>query len=201
MTDESIIRGVDQLQNRMSMTRATEAMVKKQDAEIIAAIIAGATLTVPVGVGSEWDTAAGDPESDIVDARQEIMDHSNISSAEIRNLALLVGTNISGVLLKQMMINNVVTRLSDYLQTSFGITLYETRDAHLIDTAVLMVIGEQTGVHGVYTGGAVPLVEETRIPGVGTEYLVTKYFKSKIAPDSSTVATSSRICTLTNTHS
>lgn len=197
VTDESVIRSIQAVQNRMNITQAAAAMAKKEDAEIMAAIIAGAGQTV--NITTPWDNAAGDPEADIVAARQKIMHNSNVTSAEIRNLALIVGTNVSSELLKLQLIGNVQQKLSDYLQSAFGITMYETRDTGFADLAVLMVTGEQTGIHGIYTGGAVPLVEQWRDPGVGDAYLVTKYFKTKIVPESTTQATTNRIVKLSNT--
>jgi len=206
ITDESTIKGTDQLQNRMSVMKAIEAIAKDEDAEIIDAIIAGAHVTgasyyVTIAGGSEWDTASGDPEKDILAARSIVNQYSNVTAAELRKAIVLCGVNVSGELMKLQLINNVQQTLAGYLQSSFGISILESRDADLADHAYFIVPGMSTGHHMVYAGNAVPLSESQRVMGVGEDYLVTKYFGSKIVPETSSDAYNYRIVTIHNTHS
>jgi len=205
ITDESTIKGTDQLQNRMSVMKAIEAIANDEDAEIIDAIIAGvhtgAGYYVNVAAGSEWDTASGDPEKDILAARSIVNQYSNVQAAELRKAIVLVHVNVSGELFKLQLINNVQQTLAGYLQSSFGITILETRDADLVDTAGFIVPGMNTGHHMVYDGTAVPLSESERVLGVGEDYLVTKYFGSKVVPESASDTDNYRIVKIANVKS
>lgn len=201
ITTEARIRGIDNAQQTYSMRRCAEAIAKKQDEEILDAIIAGAGQTVTIASGNEWDTANGDPEKDIVDARQLIVDNSNVTDAELNRLCLIVGTNVSSELLKLQLIGNVQTALRDYLKTAFNITMFETRDADFADIAILLVNSDNTGQHGIFTGPLPELVVDYPVHGVGREWLVTKFFATKIMPESTTQTTSNRIVKISNTKS
>jgi hypothetical protein len=205
ITDESVIKRTDQLQNRMSMIKAIESIAADQDAEIIDSIVAGvhtgAGYYVNIAGGSEWDTASGDPEADIVAARSIINQYSNVTAAELRNMIVLCHVNVSGELFKLQLINNVQQTLASYLNSSFGITILETRDSDLADAAYAIVPGMNTGHHMVYDGSAVPLSETERVMGVGWDYLVTKYFGTKVVPESASDTDNYRIVKINNTKS
>jgi len=204
ITDEAVIRGLDNVQNQTEVKRVSEAIAKAQDANIIDAIVAGAHTGsgyyVNVASGAEWNTANGDPEADIIAARELINTYSNITAAELRQLFLLCNVNVSSQLLKLQLIGNVQQSMANYLKTAFGIDMLETRDSDLADTAYLVATGRNTGEHGVYTGGKVPLVERVRRHGVGDEYIVKKWFGTKIMPESSTDTDNYRIVKINNTH-
>ena len=80
------------------------------------------------------------------------------------------------------------------------IAIFESRDADLADDAYLIVSNMRTGEHGFYDGPAVDLVEEHRVPGVGMEWIIDKYFKSYIVPDDEETpgTTTRRICKIAN---
>jgi hypothetical protein len=185
--------------------RAVEAIAAHQDAEIIDAIVAGvhtgSGYYVNIGAGNEWDTSLGDPEADILSARAIINQYSNVTASELRTMIILAGVNVSGELYKLQLINNVQQTLAGYLNSSFGITILETRDADLVDDAFAIVPGMNTGHHMVYNGNAVPLSESERRMGAGWEYLVTKYFGSKIVPESASDTDNYRIVKIHNTKS
>ncbi len=203
ITDESVIKRTDRLQNRMSIMRAIESIAADQDGEIIDSIVAGAHTGagyfVDIAAGNEWDTANGDPEADILNARSLINQYSNVKAAELRNMVVLTHVNVSGELFKLQLINNVQQTMASYLQQSFGITVLETRDADLADAAYAIVPGMNTGHHMVYAGNAVPLSEQERVMGVGWDYLVTKYFGTKVVPESGSDTDNYRIVKINNT--
>jgi hypothetical protein len=206
LTDEAEYRGIGQIQNQTSIKRVAEAFAKKEDADIIDAIVAGAptgsSYKVTIGAGNEWNSgnATVDIVADIIKARGIILHNSNVQPPEIRNLGLLVGTNVSSYLMELNLINNVQQTIEQYLKTAYGITLYESRDTDLADNAYLMIPGEGTGRHLVFDIPGANLVEQGRVMGVGQKYMVTKYFATKIEPLSESVATSPyRIVKIENT--
>jgi len=199
ITKEAKIRGQSDYQRVFSMRRAVEALAKLKDAEIVDAIIAAIGNTVTIAAGKEWNTANGDPEADIVNARELILHNSNCSNAEIKQLGLLVGTNVSSQLLKLQLIGNVQQSIASYMQTAYGMTMHESRDVDLADAAYLLIKGRSTGEHGMYDGPAVDLVENYPVRGVGMEWLVTQFFATKILPDAAGGTTSTRIVKIANT--
>lgn len=203
LTDESKYRGIQNMQNVTSIRRVAEAFAKKQDAEIIDAIIAAAPAgnTVTITAGAEWDksSATTDIVHNIIEARGNILHNSNVLMEEIKSLGLLVGTNVSSYLLELNMINNVTQTIEQYLKSAYGIIMYESRDADLADDSFLIVPGERTGRHLVFDIPEANLVEQGRVMGVGEKYMVTKYFQTKIEPESKSVATNNRIAKITNT--
>jgi len=198
ITKEAKIRGQGDNQRQFSMRRCVEAIAAKKDAEIIDAIIAAIGSTVTIAAGNEWDTAKGDPEADILAARTVILDQSNVQPTEIRSLGLLVGTKISSQLLKTQLIGNVQQSLAQYLKVGFGISMFESRDTDLADAAYLMVMGRTIGEHGYYNGPAADLVENYPVHGVGEEWLVTQFFKTKIYPDAAAGTTTKKIIKINN---
>jgi len=205
ITDEAVIRGQAAIQNQMEVRRVIENAAKLQDAEILDVVQSGAsdgaTEKVTIAGAAEWDLAAGDPEADIVNALTIIDTLSNVSDAELMSGILVAHVNVRSEFRKLQLINNVQQTLQQYLKASLGLSIMGTRDADFVDTAFIVIPGRETGEHGIYNGNAVPLVEQGRKRGVGQEYLIKKWFKSKIKPESDTKATSYRICKIENTHS
>jgi len=203
ISDEAVIRGQSAIQNQMEVRRVIDAAAKAQDAEILDTVIAGAHTGagyfVDIAGTYEWDAANADPEADVVKALGLIDTYSNVTDAELNSCNLIVHVNVRWVFKQLQLINNVQQTLEQYLKASHGITIMGTRDADLLDAAYLTVPGRDTGEHGIYTGGAVPLVEETRRVGVGQEYLIKKWFKSKVKPESKTDVYSYRIVKINNT--
>jgi len=199
ISDESLLRQLQDYQARFSRRRASEALAKKKDAEILDALKAGAGQTVTVAAGNEWDTAAGKPADDIVKAIGLILDKSNILDTDIRGMAVIVPTTVYHYLLKLQTIENVMTTVKAWFEQGYGLRFYPTR--HFDDDAIVMVPGEQTAVHGVLRTNLFPLVEEERVKGRGYEYIIRQYFKTLVIPESSTQSTSNRICKISNVYS
>ena len=139
-----------------------------------------------------------------MDAWSYILDESNVRLEEMKSVCLVYPAKVDGKLRGLRMINNIQRSLMDYLGKSYGFTFYPTRyysetvSTGIQDDALLIVKGEKTGTHGVYSGNAIPMAETTRIFGRGTDYIIKKLFFTKVAPESSSVSTSYRICKIAN---
>ena len=198
MTDESKLRQLDNYQMEFSRRRATEALAKAKDENILSALKNGAGGSKTLAGGSEWDSGGGAPEDDIVDAIEYIFSNSNIMDTEIKNIAVIVPAGVWGELLKLQSINNIQQSLKDYFEKSYGIKFYPTR--YYTDEAVVLVAGsEQTAIHGVLRTNKIPLVEEER-KGTATIYTVRQYFATAIVPDNDD-GTSNRIYLINNVKS
>lgn len=198
LTDEAKVRQLQNYQLDFSRRRASEALAKAKDSNIINALKNGAGGSKTLASGKEWDASGGSPEDDIVDAIEYIFSNSNIMDSEIKNIAVIVPASVWGELLKLQSINNIMQSLREYFEKSYGIKFYPTRI--LTDTALVLVAGsDQTAIHGVYNGRDIPLVEEKR-EGAATIYTVRQYFATVVVPENDD-GTSNRIYKIVNVKS
>lgn len=190
ITDSAKLRAVIGTQNTINARRASEALAKLKDDEILAAIYAGAGGSVTAG--AKWTSASCDIEADVVNAWNGILNNSNVNETEIENLALIVPTAAFAKINTLKLIGNVQQTIKDYIDQSFGITVYPTRTTKLGSTtstdALLMIPGELSAQHGVLSPAAagaanVPLVESERVMGAGDDYLITQWYKTIVIED------------------
>jgi len=217
LTDQAVLRQLDNLQLTTSVRKAQEAMARQKDKEILDAIIAGAYSgnDVTVTAGDEWNGGGtgADPESDIVDAWNNIVANSTVFIQEMVNVNLLVPANVIGELYKLKLIGNVQQKLSEYVKGSFNINIWPTRYTDSIthdtgsfydgltgisDDAYLIVYSEDTGIHGVLQTNQIPMSEQRRVPLRGEEYFFRSFFRTKISPKSSSESTSAMIAKIAN---
>lgn len=194
ITDESVIRGIATEQNRRSFMRAAESLAKKKDGNILSALYTGAGQAQTVS--NAWDTGSGTPADDIVGAWGLLLKNSNITDAEMKKVWLVLPAEAFALVSKLQEISNINQRLRDWLEQSFGISIVATRSTELGNNAIMVVNSEETATHGVLSSSQIPLSEEERIPGVGDRFTIRQYFNTKVVPESSSVATTKRICKL-----
>jgi hypothetical protein len=171
--DSTLLRG----ESFENMDRQQLAIVRNMadviDDLILETLIAGANQTVTVAGGSEWDTASGDAEANILKAMDLIFENGRVSGNE--PLALVVPAKHRNVLLQTTLYGNVVESLEGHLKRMANITLYYSRNARLADTALLLVPGSETAEFFQYNGDGFRETELTRIPGVGFDWMLTGY--------------------------
>lgn len=194
ITDESVLRGIATEQNRRSFMRAAESLAKKKDGNILSTLYTGAGQSQTVS--NAWDTNAGTAADDIVGAWGLLLKNSNITDAEMKKVWLVLPAEAFALVSKLQEISNINQRLRDWLEQSFGISIVATRSADLGNNAIMVVNSEETATHGVLASSQIPLSEEERIPGVGDRFTIRQYFNTKVVPESSSVATTKRICKL-----
>lgn len=207
MTDHTKLRQLGNYQNSFSRRRAAEKLAELKDSNIIDTIYDG--IGNGAAAAAAWDTfptaTAEQIASDITGAIGTIMQNSNMQVHEFRDLVMLVPAEVYGVLLAPMEIENITQSIMKYFSSQHGLKIFPTRytyDAGSYQSnldAVLYVSNNKTLIHGVLSKpGAIPLVEEERKLGRGTEYLVRQFFNSVVIPDSASTATSSRIAAITD---
>jgi len=206
ITDWAKARQQANLTVQQMIKRGAEWFQECEDSQILDAIYARVGNTVSVSPGNEWDAAgvSTDPEKDIMDAWAEILDHSNIGLEDMKNVALVYPAKVDNVLRGLKLIGNIQTSLMSYLKGSYGFTFLPTRyydeagSTKLQDDALLVVSGDATGIHGVYSGGAIPLSETWRENGRGQEFLTKKLFFTAMQPESTSVTNSYRVVKIAN---
>lgn len=207
LTDFAKARQQEQLTYTAMVKRGSEYFAEVEDSQILDALYAGAgATTVTIAAGDEWDAAGvgTDPEANISEAWNNILDQSNVPLEEIKNVALIYPAKVDATLRGLKLIGNIQQSLMKYIGDSYGFSFHPTRyydetgATKLQDDALMVVKGDETGIHGVYDGQAIPLSETWRVEGRGQEILTKKLFFTKIQPESQTVATSYRICKIAN---
>jgi hypothetical protein len=213
ITDEAKARQLADYQRQVGMKRAAEAMAKQMDQHILDMIIAGANTSnlVTVGGGDEWNSGGADVDIDgnVGTAINNILSNSNVSLEDIANINMVVPAPVYGELKKLHLIGNVQQKFLDYFKSVYGLSIYPTRytdaisgnPAGISDDAYIVVYTDDAGITGSFEPAAgmnIPLTEERRAYGSGDETLFTRYFKTKIQPLSSTVATSRLIARIAN---
>lgn len=198
--DSTLLRG----ESFENMDRQQLAIVRNMadviDDLILETLIDGANQTVTVAGGSEWDTANGDAEANILKAMDKIFENGRVSGNE--PLALVVPAKHRNVLLQTTLYGNVVESLEGHLKRMANITLYYSRNSRLADTALLLVPGSETAEFFQYNGDGFRETELTRIPGVGFDWMLTGYMGCVVheMQDGATagLGKNNRICTITN---
>lgn len=204
ITDEAVIRQYQQKQWRTGVRSLARAMARKKNYDILEAIVNGYTLST--ASDGSWQTNTDYVLSDVLNAINKILedDTADIVTADLRNAVLALPIKAWGIISGLTTINNLKTTFKDYIMEEYpGLKIVPFKEISTStglgggDDGYLCIGGEELGEHGVYNGGHVPLVEDKRV-GAARKYIVRQYFKSKITPDSSSVATSSRIHAITS---
>ena len=198
--DSTLLRG----ESFENMDRQQLAIVRNMadviDDLILETLIAGANQTVTVAGGSEWDTASGDAEANILKAMDLIFENGRVSGNE--PLALVVPAKHRNVLLQTTLYGNVVESLADHLKRMANITIYYSRNSRLADLALLLVPGSETAEFFQYNGDGFRETELTRIPGVGFDWMLTGYMGCVVheMQDGATAGDgkNNRICKISN---
>jgi len=192
ITDESIIRQLDDVQMQKSVDAVARGLAIKKDEEIFNAITSSAGQLV--NATATWDDANADPVGDIASALEKILENTVLTTEDFNNIGLFVPVGGYANLTRLAEINNITQSYVDYIRNAFGIKIYPTRQ--LSTDAYMVVNSDETGVHYQYEGNSqqLPTVEMVREEGVGWKYLITQFFKTIIIPDTSGGSTTSMIC-------
>lgn len=195
VSDEAMIRGVDKVQWQTGIKRLAEAFAKKKDENILDTLASGAGHTF--AASATWDTAtASQITTDVSKAVGYILDAPGVTDADMKNIVFVVPLDAWTGLLRILEVEGVRVSMFNWLQQSYGISIMPTK--HFDTYGIALLKGSDTAIHGVLRPPAgIPLVEEKRHEGIGTEYIVRQFFATKVVPDSSSTSTSSRIVKIT----
>lgn len=204
ITDSAKLRAMVGSQNVINARKASEAMAKIIDKNILGTIWAGAGESV--AASTAWTSTSADVESDIVEAWNTILNTSNANMTEMKKMALIVPAAVYARLTALSLIGNVQQTLASYIQNAHGVEIFPTRSDQLGTSAstdaLLLIKGGLTGIHGVLSDRAaraagVPLVESDRQIGSGEDFLVTRWFNTGIIEDGSADGQTDRIVKIT----
>lgn len=194
ITDESKIRQIANNQVQMSIEAAAQGMAYQMDYEIVTALLAATGNNVAAGTAWDASTSGPSPATDIADAIGKILTGTTILPQDVKAIGVYYPAGLLGHILKPMEIGDLRETFKTWAGTELGLSFFPTR--MLTNRALVVLKSPETALHMTYSGGNMPLAEQERIVGVGEDYLITRYFVTKVLPDSSTVATNSRLCTI-----
>jgi hypothetical protein len=206
MSDYAKLRQLGNYQVEFSRRRASEKLAELKNKNIIDAIINGFAAVNTTTATAAWDTypasaSAAGMSHDIAAAMGQILANSEMQMNEMDKFVMLVPATVWGMLQSPATIEGRSQSVSQYFQERHKLRIIPLRYSTLTATkdAFIYVNSPNTLIHGVLrpgTGG-VPLVEEKRVEGRGTQYLIRQFFNTKAVPYSASDATSKRIGTIT----
>ena len=194
ITDDAKLEGMSDMQMNRMRRRASEALARRKDENILKTLEEGAISendqTMPSG--NEWNQDTVDMVDELWDMWTDILINAPLNDMDIQNFSVILPIEIWAELNQTELINNVQQRLRDYLGQTFGFSMYPTKmgmhDDHnvdLQDTVIMLIPGGDTAVHatldpGVASSRGVPLTEQRRNWARGEEWLVKQWFNTKV---------------------
>lgn len=192
IADSAKLRGVDDIQTQMTQERSGEAMARRKDENILGTLADGAYSENEDSVETSWTS----DDADIVDGLHQmwtdILTNAPINNVDIENFAVVLPIEVWTETNALELINNVQQQVQDYLGQTYGFSIWPTKvgmhpddNVDLQDTAIMMIPGDDTAIHGVLSDSAaneagVPLVEQERQTGKGEEYMVSQWFNTRV---------------------
>ena len=187
LTDIARIRGQNTLQNEMSLQRASEAIAKEKDENILSTLRDGApddnNIVLDRDSDEGWDQDNADIENDVMRAWNNIFQNSNVNEDDVENSHLVLPAGVHSNVQSLQLINNVQQTLRDYLETSIGLNIHFSRILDDYNDAIFAVGGEDTAIHGVLDADEIDMVETSRELGRGDDTLVRQFFNTAIVED------------------
>jgi len=191
--DMALARQLRNEQYRAGVRRLTESMQKKEDAEMQSAVDAGAGNTI--AATAAWNATGADPAKDMIAAIRKVLKAEDATIDDMARVSFVMPVECYCEIMKLQDIANIRTSLLQWMTDTYKVKFYPTKT--LDTTMFCLIAGSDTARHYVFRPPNVPLVEEGRIKGVGVEYVVRRFFKTWVVPDSAAVTTSKRICKVT----
>lgn len=194
MTDEASARQLGKLQLTMSLQDAAEGLAFQKDANIAAALTAGAGNT-NAAVATWDDPGAADAAQDIAVAIGDIISTTTLPASSVANIKMFYPSSLIGHMAKPIQVGMIQESIRNWTQRENLVTLFPTRQ--LTDTAICVVQDERNAIHMNHDGSEIPGFEEWREPGVGFGYLITQYFDTIVLPTNEGGTTNNYICEVT----
>jgi len=200
ITDEAIIRGVDNIQWQTGVRRIGEALAREKDVNILSTLYAGTAQTHACAANWSGATAA-QITADISTIVNLLLSAHGATDADLGNITLIVPIDAWSGLLRIFNVGGANVQLMSWIQGSYGITIRPTKYSTFVDNdrGVALITGSDTAIHGTLSPQpGIPLVETRRQEGIGTEYIIRQWFASTTIPEENGSMNTNRICTMTN---
>ena len=195
MTDEAKARGMGNMQLSMTMNAVSTGMAQAINSEIFTAIFAATGQTV--AAAAKWYLDSASPAYDVASMCGKIFENTNIMETDLANIQVYVPASMWSQLNMPKDTGLLYMTIKGWMEREQRVSIQPTRwlgGATGIKNGALVVLpGEQTAHHLTYNGTEIPTAEHQREIGVGEEYLITRFFKTVVIPDSVNGTTTSRL--------
>lgn len=178
ITYETLERELEGMQTRKSVNACSKGLALAKDTEIATVLSAGAGAST--SAIATWDSASADPATDIATAIGKIMDNTEITDDEMKNICVLYPAIMWSQLAKPIEVNNIILSLRNWAEKEYDISFLPTR--RLSTTALVTVPSEDAAIHFQYNGTKIPR-NFVRHDEAGSKYLFRDYFRTIIVPE------------------
>ena len=200
MTDEAKARNMGNMQLSMTMQAVSTGMAQAINNEIFAALYAA--TGVHVHAGAKWYTDAASPAYDVANICGQIFEATNIMETDLSNIQIYCPASMWSHLNMPKDTGLLYLTIKGWMEREQHVSIQPTRwlggATGLKNGALVVLPGEQTAHHLTYNGTDIPTAEHQREIGVGEEYLITRFFKTVVIPDSVNGTTTARIGWITD---
>lgn len=185
-TDEAKARNQIGIQMDYTMTAVARGLAWAKDENIKTALKSAAGETIEAD--AHWDDpAASNIPADCAEATKYILSHTYMNVAQLRGALLFYPAEL-WAFMNQPARPNEFTTLGmspvEWVAQKYGVQFIPTRQ--LDGEAMLVYKGQETALHLVYNGNAIPTIEQAREYGVGDMWYVTQYYTTYTMPNSPT---------------
>lgn len=183
-TDEAKARNQMDIQMEYTMTAVARGLAWAKDEEIKNQLKTHAGTTI--GADAHWDDpAASNIPADIAECIKWVLSKTYMNVAQMKGAQLFYPAEM-WAFMNQPARPNEYTTLGmspvEWVQQKYGVQFIPTRQ---LDTEAMLVYkGQETALHLVYSGNAIPLVEQAREYGVGDMWYVTQLYNTHVMPNS-----------------
>lgn len=191
VSDEAKVRQLGNTQTAMTIDAVARGMAYDIDTEIINALKAGTSSSTVVTAAAKWSLTSASPGYDIADALAKIFDNTNVLESDLSQIQVYVPAKVWPFLKFPKDVGLLYTSVKDFIEKQQAVTMYLSRK--LTDGALVVLPGQQTAHHLTYNGTDIPTAESQREMGVGEEYVITRYYKTVVIPDSVNGTTTARL--------
>jgi len=191
ITDEAKVRQLGNTQTSMTIDAVARGMAYDIDTEIMNALIAATPTATAATASAKWNLSSASPGYDIASVLSKIFDNTNIMEQDLSNVQVYVPASVWPFLKFPKDVGLLYTSVKDFIEKQQAVTMYLSRK--LTNGALVVLPGQQTAHHLTYNGTEVPTAENQREIGVGEEYVITRYYKTVVIPDTVYGTTTSRL--------
>jgi hypothetical protein len=199
MSDGAKLEGMAEMHLDRMRRRSSEALARRKDENILGRLYNGAwSENRDDMAGEHWDDDGTDMIDELFEMWKELQIATPVSDLETSSYAVVLPAEIYIEMHKLELINDIQQQLKDAIGQMFDFTFYGTKlgfhpddqaydkyDYKAQDTAMMLIPGSDTALHGVLSPEAassagVPLAESERVYGAGEDYYVTQWFETGI---------------------
>lgn len=178
ITYETKARGMEAFQTRMSIDRCSKGLSIGKDTEIFGTLSTGAGGST--AAADTWDGSSADPATDIANAIGKIMDNTEITDEEAKNIGVYYPANMWSQLAKPTEVNNIILSLRNWAEKEYHVSFYATR--RLTTDALVTAASMDSAIHLNYVGTDIPLTIH-KVDAEAERYLFKNYYKTFIIPE------------------